>query len=219
MRFLAILSIALISLGFSAGAEPARELVIEKARETYGAELPEGAEFRVSFQRGEGVDALMLSAFWMDKSTGQFLANAVTESGTIERFQGLAVLSVKVPVPTRRLLPGEILKASDIQIIDMPYARISAFAEIDETKLIGKEVRRVLTQGRPIMVQSVMEPLVITRGDRVSIRYSDGRLALTAPGRAMEDAHREQELSIVNLVSNNLVTGIARAEGVVEIIR
>ena len=35
----------------------------------------------------------------------------------------------------------------------------------------------------------------------------------------MEDAHREQELSIVNLVSNNLVTGIARAEGVVEIIR
>ena len=55
--------------------------------------------------------------------------------------------------------------------------------------------------------------------DRVSIRYSDGRLALTAPGRAMEDAHREQELSIVNLVSNNLVTGIARAEGVVEIIR
>ena len=48
MRFLARLSIALISLGFSAGAEPARELVIEKARDTYGAELPQGAEFNVS---------------------------------------------------------------------------------------------------------------------------------------------------------------------------
>ncbi|MAY89033.1 MAG: flagella basal body P-ring formation protein FlgA [Pseudooceanicola sp.] len=200
-------------------AVPVEELVTERARDSYGAEMPEAARFDIRFQRGEDTRASHLSAFWMDRSTGQFLANAVTEQGHVERLQGLAILSVQVPVPTRRVMPGEILQAHDLQMIDLPYARLSVFAETEMTNLVGKQVRRILTQGRPVMMQSVIEPLVITRGDKVSIRYDDGRLALSAPGRALDDGHRGQEIRIVNLVSNTLVTGIARAQGEVEIIR
>jgi flagellar basal body P-ring formation protein FlgA len=215
-----ILSLALLAVSVTAPlAAPVRELVAEKARDSYGAELPDQSEFKLSFQRDADLDAVLLSAFWMDRATGQFLANAVLPDGKVRRLQGLAVLNVTVPVPVRRMLPGEIVTESDLQMIDIPHARLGAFAQTDETALIGKEVRRVLGQGRPIMAQSVMEPLVITRGDKVSIKYTNGKLALTAPGRALDDAHREQEIRIVNLVSNTLVTGIARSEGLVEIIR
>lgn len=214
-----ILPVLLAVLSNGALAEPVKDLVIEKARDTFGAELPEGAQFRVTFQRGGEVDAVLLSAFWMDPSTGQFLANAVTEDGVVERLQGLAILGLSVPVPVRRILPGEVLTKADLKDVDMPYARISAYAVTDAKDLVGKEVRRILSAGRPVISQSVIEPLVITRGDQVSIRYQDGRLALTAPGRAMDDAHRGQEIRIVNLVSNKLVTGVAKDGGVVEIIR
>jgi flagellar basal body P-ring formation protein FlgA len=215
-----ILSLALLAVSVtSLPAAPVRELVAEKARDSYGAELPDQSEFKLSFQRDADLDAVLLSAFWMDRATGQFLANAVLPDGEVRRLQGLAVLTITVPVPVRRILPGEIVTEADLQMIDIPHARLGAFAQTEETALIGKEVRRVLGQGRPIMAQSVMEPLVITRGDKVSIKYTKGKLALTAPGRALDDAHREQEIRIVNLVSNTLVTGIARSKGFVEIIR
>ena len=213
------LIIALSLVATAADATPVEELVTEKARDTFGPEFPDEATFRITLQGGDVSDALMLSAFWMDRATGQFLANAVTEDGDIRRIQGLAILSVEVPVPVRRILPGEILRAEDLKTISLPHARIGGFAIVDADKLIGKEVRRILTQGRPVMTQSVIEPLVIQRGDKVAIKYDDGRLSLSAPGRAMDDAHRGQEIRIVNLVSNTLVTGVARAEGLVEIIR
>jgi len=208
-----------LALALPAAAAPVEELVAEKARDTFGAELPSEGEFKVSFQRKDLSDAVLLSAFWMDRATGQFLANAVNEKGEVSRLQGLAILTVTVPVPVRRMLPGDIIGAGDIQMIDLPHSRVGAFSLIDPDTLVGKQVRRVLAQGRPVMAQSVAEPLVITRGDKVSITFEDGRLALSAPGRAMADAVRGDEVRVVNLASNTLVTGIARGEGIVEVTR
>ena len=210
------LTLLLALLSGAALAVPVEELVTEKARDSFGPEMPENADFSITLQAGER-EALMLSAFWMDRATGQFLANAVTEDGRVSRLQGLAILSVKVPVPLRRLLPGEILKDSDLQVVEMPFARVGAYALTDPARLVGKEVRRVLVRGRPVLAASVMEPLVIQRGDKVAIRFDDGRLSLSAPGRALDDAHRGQQVRIVNLVSNALVTGTAAAEGLVEV--
>ena len=200
-------------------AVPVAELVAEKARDSFGPELPEDADFRITLQSAGISEAELISAFWMDRATGQFLANAVRADGGVTRLQGLAILTLEVPVPLRKMMPGEMLRESDLQMVELPYARLGSFALTDSARLIGKEVKRMLPRGRPIMAQSVAEPLVIARGDKVSIEFDDGRLALSAPGRALGDAHRWQEVRVVNLVSNALVTGIARADGRVEIIR
>jgi flagella basal body P-ring formation protein FlgA len=69
------------------------------------------------------------------------------------------------------------------------------------------------------MTQSVSKPIIIDRGDRISIRYDDGLLALSAPGKALGDAHEGQEIRVVNLASNTSLTGVAVEKGIVEIIR
>lgn len=222
-RLIALLTCLAVTLPVAATAAtplPVQDLVAERARDSFGPELPEEGRFDITLRSDQqGAEAVMLSAFWMDRATGQFLANAVGADGRVTRLQGLAVLTVTVPVPVRRMLPGERLGEGDIAMIDMPHARLGAYAVTDPAKLLGKEVRRVLARGRPVMAQSVMEPLVIDRGDKVAIHYDDGKLALSAPGRALDDAHRGQELRIVNLVSNSLVTAVARGEGQVEIVR
>ena len=213
-----ILAISLAIAPIAATAAQVEELISEQARDTYGAELPAEGEFRISFQRKDTDEALMISAFWMDRATGQFLANAVTEGGDVARLQGLAILMLSLPVPARRLSPGEMIGEADIQMIDVPVARLSTFAVTERAALVGKEVKRLLVQGRPVMVQSVSEPLVITRGEKVSISLDDGRLALSAPGRALDDGYQGEEIRVVNLVSNKLVTGVARSGGRVEIV-
>ena len=161
----------------------------------------------------------MISAFWMDRDSGRFLANAVTETGVTHRLEGMALPVLAVPVPARRLMPGAIIGTDDIAITELPLRRIGAFTITEPGLLEGMQVRRMLAQGRPVMTQSVMQPLVIDRGDKVNILYDDGRLVLTAPGRALDSAHRGAELRIVNLVSNAPLEAIARGPGLVEVIR
>lgn len=218
-RLLLSLVLAATLAAPAARAEMIETLVEEMARDKFGPELPDSARFAITLQDARHGEAVMLSAFWMDKTTSQFLANAVLADGEVVRIGGLAVPTVAVPVPLRRVLPGEILAAADLRIVELPLARLGAFALTDAEALLGMQVRRVLAPGRPVMVQSVMQPLIIDRGDRISIRYDDGQLSLSAPGRALDDAHRGEEIRVVNLVSNTMLVGVATAEGVVEVLR
>ena len=161
----------------------------------------------------------MVSDFWMDRDTGQFVANVVTRSGETHRVYGLAALMVPVPVPTHRIMPDTILARQDFRVVSLPYGRIGAYAVTSLDRLVGMQVRRMLSAGRPVMTQSVTPPLVIDRGDRVSIRYNKGVMSLSAPGKAITSAEADQEVRVVNLVSNKTVTGIARAAGIVEIVK
>ena len=200
-------------------AEDIRTLIEERARDRFGAELPERAGFHITTPDGAPDQAVMLSAFWMDKSTGRYLANAVLEDSNVVRLEGLAIATLNVPVPLRRMLPGDRIGADDLGVLKLPLARIGGFTVTEEADLVGMQVKRLLNQGRPVMTQSITKPIIIGRGDRISIRYDDGLLALSAPGKALDDAHKGEEIRIVNLVSNTSLTGVAVEKGIVEIIR
>lgn len=202
-----------------AQAVPISVLVDEKARESVGAAMPARGRFDISIQPGAPEKAVIISAWWMDAATGRYIANVVTHSGETRRISGMATLTVSVPVPLRRMMPGDIIDETDLGVIDLPAARLGAYAVIDPADLTGMQVRSLLTEGRPVMTQSVMEPLVVNRGDLVTIRYLDGALELSSPGRALANAHRGQDVRIVNLVSNATVSGIASADGIVEVSR
>lgn len=201
----------------AANAETIEVLVSERAAESYGAEFPETGQFLVSMKTDNQAQALLISDFWIDKKSGQFIANLVIESGETRRITGAAILTVAVPVPARRLMPDEIVTEADITTISLPYRRVGMFAVISKHKLIGMQVKRVLASGRPVMTQSVMAPNIIDRGDRVSIKYKHGAMSLSAPGKAISDAHLDQDVRVVNLISNKTVIGMARADGIVEV--
>lgn len=202
-----------------AAAVPLTELIDDKARESAGATMPDHGRFDIVIHAGAPDDAVLISAWWIDPGTGRFIANAVTDAGDLRRISGLATLILPAPVPLRRLMPGDIITESDLGTVDLPAARVGAFTITNIEDLIGQQVRSLLPEGRPIMVQAVMQPLVIGRGDLVTIHYSDGALALSAPGRALADAHHGQDVRIVNLVSNAIVAGIASADGTVRVNR
>ena len=202
----------------AAPAETVGALIAEKAA-AEAAPLPEGGRFEVSLETHEPAEAQLVSAFAIDPSTGRFAANVVTADGALRRVYGLAILTVPVPVPTRRILPGEVLSRDDFRMVGLPYARLGAFAVTSLDRLDGLQVRQVLTEGRPVQEQAVSPPQVIGRGARVSIRFISGGMTLTAPGRAITAAEADQVVRVVNLASDRTVTGIARPGGIVEVTR
>ncbi len=210
---------ALLSAGAAQAAVSVTALVEEQARDRYGPAVPPQGEISVMLTNGTIEEAIGISAFWIDPKSGKFLANAVSSSGIEHRIGGYAVVTVSVAVPTRKLFPGEILTEADLREVDVPHMRIGAFAVTEKEKLVGKEVKSLLSPGRQIMVQAIGEPLAIKRGDTVSIHFVRDRLKLTAPGRALTDAHDGEEIKVVNIMSNKTVLGIARPDGRVEILQ
>ncbi len=200
-------------------AAPIATLVEERARESYGMQLPDMADFRIAVTAGAPEEAESFSDYWMDKNTGRFLANAVLPDGTVRRIEGRAVAVMDVPVPTRRMLPGEIITPADLSSVTLPLGRIGAFTMTDHADVEGMQVKRLLAQGRPVQKQSIMPPVIVDRGERVSIRYVDGQLALAAPGRALDEGHKGQEIRVVNLASNTSITAVAVSKGIVRVIR
>jgi len=218
-RLLLALLAPLLLLGAAVTAATPEVLVEERAREVWGVQLPQEANIRVHLTQKPLDEAVMLSAFWMDRSTGRFLANAVTEGGETKRLEGMALATLDVPVPARRMMPGEIVRDADVQMVELPVNRVGAYSITEREKLVGMEVRRMLAQGRQVMTHSITAPIIVGRGDKVHILYDDGALVLTAPGKSLSDAHVGEEITVVNLVSNKSLRAIARQDGLVEVIR
>ncbi|MHA6327045.1 flagellar basal body P-ring formation chaperone FlgA [Roseivivax sp. CAU 1753] len=218
MRQILLLTVTLFATAAGA-AEPISALVEERARGHYGNTVPPDAQITVMTTAGTLNEAIGLSAFWIDPKSGKFLANAVSTTGIEHRISGYAVITMKVAVPIRKLFPGEILAKTDLKVIDVPHIRVTSFAVTDLDRLVGKEVKSLLSPGRQIMIQAIREPLAIRRGDNVSIHFVGNRLELSAPGRALGDAHDGEELKVVNTLSNKTVLGVARPNGRVEIVR
>ena len=193
------------------------DLIEERAVSELDQQLPTNG--RVDIRMADGVisEGEFIKEFWIDSNSGQFIANVVTEYGEIHRVWGIAVMIIEVPVPSRRILPEEIVRATDLTIIELPVQRVGNFAIISANDLVGKQVRRMLVAGRPVPRQSVIPPVIVSRGQKVKILLNYRGLQLTASGRAMEDAHAGQELRVVNLSSNKAISAIATTPGAVEV--
>jgi len=194
-------------------------LVAERAAAEYDAALPASSRFDVRLADGKGGQGEYIQEFWIDPKTGKFIANVVTDLGDVRRVWGAAILTVSIPVPTRRVEPGEILTVHDLQLLEMPWARLSSFAVTDQVDLVGMQVRRALLAGRAVARKSVSPPLVVTRGEKVTIELRYGGLSLTARGRALSDAYLGQDIRVVNLSSNKAINAVATADGRVEVIQ
>lgn len=213
-----LLALALAMLPLAASAETLHALVEERARAQLEGGPVAASSWRITSHPQVGEVAL-LARFWIDPRTGQFLADALLESGEVRRVSGVALAVARVPVPVRRLMPDEIVGEGDLIEVEMPLARLPGFAVTDRSALVGWQVRRMLAEGRPVMAQSIMAPRAVTRGQRVTITLREGGLALSAPGRALGDAARGEMVKVVNLATNASVSGLAAADGVVEVIR
>ena len=210
IRAFLFFTLALPGLAFAEGPGP---MIAELAREAFSLPLPDEVRIDVSFQGEPPEGVALVDGFRMNPVTGQFLAEAILSDGQAVRIAGLVSPLVPVPVPVRQIPVGTILSEPDIRMTEMHAARVSALAVLDQGEILGMQVRHPLGLGRPVMRQAISPPLVIRRGDQVVLNFHQGRLVLSAAGRALEDAHKGEAIRIVNLSSNKLVNAIASGPG------
>lgn len=85
--------VATLLANAACASEPVSELIEEQARNHYGAAVPLEAEITVMTTSGTLSKAVGISAFWIDRKSGKFLANAVSSDGNEHRIAGYAVVT------------------------------------------------------------------------------------------------------------------------------
>lgn len=150
------------------------------------------------------------TAYVVAPATGTPLARATVT--------GRAIRMTDVPVPTRRVAPGEVIGRSLIQWVSMRVDRISRGAVTDADRILGKSPRRPLRAGDPILAADLREPIMVAKNSLVTITLNTERMALTAQGRALDNGARNDVIRVINTKSNTVINAIVAAANHVRVL-
>lgn len=194
-------------LAVPAMAGPVEDRLADELLASLGPAVP--AEAHVSLTLGVPfagpVDAVRDIA--LDPRTGLFQARIVSGGRTID-LGGRADIEVEMPVPVRRIRPGDIIEAADLTTIRLPLDRAGAAFVASADALIGQSPRRQMPAGRLIQVGAVGAPIVVQRNRPVTLVYEDGALLLAARGRALQEGGVGDLVRVMNVSSSTVVTGM-----------
>ncbi len=124
------------------------------------------------------------------------------------RVTGRVHRVIDVPVLTRRVLAGEVIRKRDVKWIAMRGDRLQRDTIQDSGALIGKSPRRGLRAGVPVRVSDIRLPVLVPRRSLVTIVYRIQSTTLTAQGRALEDGGAGDTVRVANTQSNTVVQAV-----------
>jgi flagella basal body P-ring formation protein FlgA len=157
----------------------------------------------------------------LDSAGNRFAATlAVMAEGTPTqrlRLGGRAVRTAPMLVAARRLPAGEVLDARDVRIIRVPASRLRPGTAQSMEGVLGQALRRPAGAEQPLMLADLARPLVVERGQTVTMLYEIPGMMLTAQGRAMESAPRGGVVPVMNLSSRAVVQAEAVGTGRVRV--
>lgn len=164
----------------------------------------------------EGLPEDFLAIIW-DKKSNRFAALVKDNSGTPVRIAGNAVVEAKIPVLKSRMNVGDIITKSDIEYLSIRENSKATNTVLNSKDVIGKEIIRSITPGRPISPENLGAPTVVKKNQEVKIIYKNGGLELVSKGKALSNAAIGDTVKITRKEAARTLEGIAVSEGVVEL--
>ncbi len=158
-----------------------------------------------------------------DPASGRFSARLAAPAGpaplTRATVTGRAVTMTEVPVLSRRMTPGEVIRPGDLDWRRLPAGRLAKNAVIDPANLLGKAPRRAIRPGEPVRATDLREPVLVPKNSLVTLMLETERMVLTVQGRALEDGARGQVVRVMNTKSNTIVTGVVSKAATVRVVQ
>ncbi len=166
--------------------------------------------------------SLLVAGLTHNPETGRFTAHLIApaEGTPLVRItiSGHAIEMIEVPVLRRRMMPGEVIRETDIIWQDMRADRIARNVLLDPIHLVGKSPRRPVRAENPVLSNELRQPVLVPRNSLVTIRLQTARMVLTARGRAMESGAKGDVIRVVNTKSNQIISASVTEPGTVEVV-
>ncbi len=205
------------------------DAIATKIAETLALRVPASGRYHVAF--ADPALALALPA----AAQGHFDIAALSYDATRQAFAvklsflgatgqlqlvgatGTAYPVIEVPALGRDLAPGEVIATTDLVTIELPAERASTMLVTSADVLVGQAARRDLRARQPIFAYDVKKPVIVKKGELVTIVFALPGIELTAAGQALSDGGRGDVISVLNARSRRTIEARVLGAGTVSV--
>lgn len=124
---------------------------------------------------------------------------------------------VELPVLSRRLAMGEVIGDGDITYLSVPRERVQAGAVVQASEMVGKTLRRAVAPNQAVNSRDVRDPIVVAKGQPVTILLKTATMQLTASGKALTDGSEGELVRIVNTSSSRVIEAVVAGPNLVTV--
>lgn len=149
--------------------------------------------------------------------TAEIIAPAQGPEAVRQTVGARVVDMVDLPVLSRRLNQGEVVGEADITWIRQPRDRMQAGVVIEASEIVGKSLRRAIAPNQAVNARDVREPVVVAKGQAVTILLKTQVMTLTASGKALSDGAQGELVRIVNTSSNRVIEAVVAGPNLVAV--
>ena len=123
--------------------------------------------------------------------------------------------TVRIVVPAHAIARGDTLAEGDLTYTTVDGAALMSGVPTKMDEVKGMQTRRMLSAGQPFRAEDVRRPIVISKGQTVTMQFVAPGVELTAMGRAMSEGGVGDTVTIQNPVSYRMISGTVIAPGTV----
>lgn len=165
----------------------------------------------------EAADVIAVDGASLDERSGRFSAFVSAPPGDADaarqRVTGRLIHMSEVPVLNRAVAMGEVITARDIDRIKLRRDRIGPDVVTDAAQLIGKSPRYPLRPQQLLHVADVQQPILVHKGDLVTLVLETPLMQLTAQAKALEDGAMGATIRVANTQSNRVIDAAVTGPG------
>ncbi|GAB4533850.1 MAG: flagellar basal body P-ring formation chaperone FlgA [Roseibium sp.] len=165
-------------------------------------------------------DPIRIDRVEWSETTGHFTlhASVAVEFGTESlTLTGIATEMIDVVALVQPLRRGDILKEEDLDTIRLARTKVPAGALTDPEDVVGKEARTNIRANSPLSRKDFQRPLLIRRGEKVTVVFEMPGMKLTSRAQAMDDGAKGDVIDVMNLQSRRIVPATVISRGQVRV--
>lgn len=149
---------------------------------------------------------------------GNVLLRARCAQGGVWMVQVPASISINADywVASRALNAGDVLTEADLSSRRGELATLPSAIAVDSQRLLGRQLTQPLNLGQPLRYDMVKPASVVQSQQRVKVLAKGAGFEVASEGVALGSAAEGQAVS-VRMEAGNIVQGIARSGGLVEV--
>ena len=166
-----------------------------------------------------GIDPETLEITKLDysASNGRFTATLKLASGRLFGLQGKVEDGYDIPVLTRQIRAGEIVNNEDLTFVRMAQSRLARGSLVNADDIVGLSAKRQLRAGIALRSGDFEKPIVVRKGDTVTMVFRAPGVELTARGKAMTAGGIGDTVAVLNAQSHKQVDAVVTGSGSVTV--